>query len=188
MRWLILSLMSWHGAVFAQADLPDVESYPHARVHSETAGAVVDYELGLGALQKVKGRWRMKHSERIQGKLTRRTWQIDEGYTAEEAYQWYALQMEAIAELLFQCQGRDCGSSAQWANRKFQQRVLYGHDQRQLYSAWRLQQQGALCTVVLYAVDRGDRRHYVHLDRLVHGAEAAPRQPRPAAPPSPISD
>ena len=188
MRWLILSLMGWHGAVFGQTALPELESHPHARVHAETTGAVVDYELGLGALQKVKGRWRWKHSERIRGTLTRRTWHMDEGYTAEEAYQWYALQLEATAELLFQCQGRDCGSSAQWASRKFQQRVLYGHDQRQLYSAWRLHQQGVVCTVVLYAVDRGDRRHYVHLDRLVHGAETLQRQPGSAAPPSRIGD
>ena len=165
---IIILLCPLSTLVFPQQQRPQLEYYPHAKIHAEAAPAEVDYELGLGALQKVKNRWRLKHSERIKGVLERRTWQVTEGYTAEEAYQWYAQQLETMAELIYQCQGRSCGRSAKWADLIFQQRVLYGHDEGQHYGVWRIQQQEALYTVVLYAVDRSSQRHYVHLDLLQH--------------------
>jgi hypothetical protein len=153
---------------FAQVDGLPIELYEHALVHHSEPTFQTEYEIGLGALQKVGGRWRFKASERVVGELSRTTWQVDEAYTAKEAFNWYRGEIEAMAEPLFLCSGRDCGRSAQWADRVFQQRVLYGHDDRQLYGAWRGQVDGQLVTWVLYGVDRGSRRHYIHLDVLMH--------------------
>jgi hypothetical protein len=139
-------------------------AYPHSRVIHNSGTIVGEYLLGLGALQKVGGRWRHKRSEILQGSLQRTTWQVNEPYTADEAFTWIQEHLPEDVEVLFECQGRDCGSSAQWADRVFQQRLLYGHDDRQRYGAYRLV--GGETWVVVYAADRANRRHYVHVDVL----------------------
>ncbi len=157
-------LLMWSLSGLAQA--PDFQPWSHAREFSSSGPVETDYLLGLGALQKVGGRWRHKHSEALRGELTRATWQVDEGFTAAEAFDWYRQQLPAGAELLFECQGRSCGSSAQWASRVFDERELYGHDERQHYGVWRLQRDAVNWYLVLYASDRANRRHFLRLDTL----------------------
>jgi hypothetical protein len=154
----------WSLSGLAQA--PDFQPWSQAKELSHSAPGETDYLLGLGALQKVGGRWRHKHSEALSGELSRTTWQVEAGFTAEEAFDWYRQQLPADAELLFECQGRSCGSSAQWADRVFSERVLYGHDERQHYGVWRLQDDGVNWFVILYAVDRANRRHFLRMDTL----------------------
>jgi hypothetical protein len=154
----------WSLSGLAQA--PDLQPWSHAKEFSHSSAADTDYLLGLGALQKIGGRWRHKHSEALRGELSRTTWQLDDGFTAGEAFDWYQQQLAVDAELLFECQGRSCGSSAQWANRVFGERVLYGHDERQRYGVWRLQRDDVNWFVVLYAVDRANRRHFLRMDTL----------------------
>jgi hypothetical protein len=152
-------------ATTAQAT-PVFEDWQHAAQYSHQPARTTDYLLGLGALQKIGGRWRHKHSEDLTGELQSTTWQVADGYTAEEAFDWYRAQLPVAAELLFECRGRSCGSSAQWADRVFDERVLYGHDERQHYAVWRLQDQTTSWTLVLYAVDRANRRHFLRMDIL----------------------
>ena len=64
--------------------LDTLNGYPHAVLIASSDREVVDHELGLGALQKVRGAWRFKHSERISGRLQRFTWQVTDGFTAED--------------------------------------------------------------------------------------------------------
>jgi hypothetical protein len=146
---------------------PELVPYVHAAEVSRSAPARVDFKLGLGALQKIGGRWRFKHEEQVDGELARYTWQMTGAYTAAEALDWWRDQL-ADAELIYQCRGRSCGSSAQWADLVFQERVLYGHEERQQYVVYRLVRMNVTYSLVLYAVDRANRRHYLHLDVLRH--------------------
>ena len=164
MRWCLFLLLL-PALALAQ---PLEKSWRHAEEFSRSGPDAVDYVLGLGAFQKIGGRWRLKHSENISAELERITWQVQEGFTAEEGFDWYREQLPADAELLFECQGRACGSSAQWASRIFEERVLYGHDDRQRYAVWRVQEGERRWTLVLYSVDRANRRHFIRLDRLAH--------------------
>jgi len=166
---LTVLFLAWSAAT--QAALP-VTAWQHATEIERTGPASAEYLMGLGALQKIGGRWRHKHSELVTGQLQRITWQVKEGFTAEEGYEFMTGQLEGEAELLFECDGRSCGSSAQWAAIVFERRELYGHDERQRYSAWRLQREDGTWWVVLYAVDRANRRHYLHVD-LLQQAEPA---------------
>ncbi len=140
----------------------------YAKVYEERGPEVVDYQLGLGAFQKIHSRWRLAKSDVIRGELTRVTWQMAEGFTAQEGFDWYVEQLPDDAVKLFECEGRACGASVQWANRQFEQRILYGHDDRQRYGVWRVQDGDTTWSLVLYAVDRANRRHFIHLDRLRH--------------------
>ncbi len=160
----IVILLMW--PLWGLAQALEIQPWSHATEFSRSSPGETDYLLGLGALQKVGGRWRHKHSEALRGDLSRVTWQVDEGFTAAEAFDWYRQQLPAGAELLFECQGRSCGSSAQWASRVFDERELYGHDERQHYGVWRLQRDGINWYLIVYASDRANRRHFLRLDTL----------------------
>jgi hypothetical protein len=156
------------GLAPAAAAALEIEPWARSREFSRSGPEQVDYLLGLGPLQKVRGLWRHKRSETVTGELLRITWQVESGYTAEEGYAWLKGQLPESAEPLFECEGRRCGSSAQWASRVFAQRELYGHDGRQHYGVWRYRDQEGQWSIVLYASDRANRRHFLHLDLLRH--------------------
>jgi len=71
------------------------------------------------------------------------------------------------AELMFQCEARACGPSVQWANRMFQQRVLYGTESSQRYRVYALAQPGEqVQRMLIYASARTAERQYLHIEVL----------------------
>ena len=159
-------------AVLAAQDSPvlllqQLDEFPHARQVSYSQEQVLDYELGLGAMQKVRGVWQFKDSERLSGTLTRYTWQIVDGFTSLEVMQELEseLQQREGLQTLFQCQGRACGSGAQWANRVFHQRILYGRDDMQHYAVYQLDE-GTEYRLVAFSAARTADRQYLHVELL----------------------
>lgn len=147
--------------------LERLNDFPHAQSVSTSEATVRDYELGLGALQKIRGSWRFKESVRLSGLLLRHTWQLVDGYSSEEVLADLQRELEEAGNttLLFSCDGRACGNGAQWANRVFQQRVLYGLDEMQRYRVYRIEGQ-AEYRLALYGSGRTADRQYLHADLL----------------------
>ncbi|MEP1471553.1 MAG: DUF4892 domain-containing protein [Halieaceae bacterium] len=147
--------------------LDTLNGYPHALVIAVSDAEVVDHEVGLGALQKVRGAWRFKKSERVSGRLQRFTWQVTDGFSSEELFRDLSEQLAALggSELLFACQGRACGHGSQWANRVFGQKILYGRDDLQRYSVYGFSEP-ELSRVVIYASSRTSDRHYLHAELI----------------------
>ena len=176
------TLAAWGAA--AWADSPDelltrFDDYPHAVLIETAREDVIDYEIGLGAIQKSRGAWRLKNSERISGSLVTYTWQIIDGFTSREVAQELEQAVAALAgaELLFDCEGRRCGPGVQWANRVFHQRILYGREELQRYRVFSLGEEG-LDRVILYDSARTADRQYLHVEFLRgQGEDAA--QPEP---------
>ena len=73
-------------------------------------------------------------------------------------------------EILFECEGRDCGTSNIWANDLFNNADLYGRDDYQRYFAAELDDQ----YLAAYAVRRCNRRVYLHLDQITEAEQAVP--------------
>ncbi|MEP4147975.1 MAG: DUF4892 domain-containing protein [Halioglobus sp.] len=140
------------------------DAYPHALIVNQSDTVVVDHEIGLGAMQKVRGAWQFKTSERLSGRLIRYTWQIIDGFTSNEVL----AEIEAEfgeAQLLFSCEGRSCGQGVQWANRVFGERVLYGRDDLQRYRVYG-PVDGEDYRLVLFSSARTADRQYLHVDLL----------------------
>jgi hypothetical protein len=160
-------------AVSVQADslgwLEDIKVYPHTQPVASSESRVVDHEVGLGPLQRMgSSGWGFSRSERLSGDLQRFTWQILDGYTASEGHDWL---LEALAELgdteqLYQCEGRRCGRSVEWANTVFGQRLLYGSDNAQRYTAHRVSAEAQEYRVAIYSIVRPPGRHFLHADIL----------------------
>lgn len=145
--------------------LEHFNAYPHAELIDSSNTQVIDYEIGLGAIQKSQGAWRLKHSERVTGQLQTYTWQIIDGFTSSEV----AAELSGIIErdqgntLLFSCDSRACGPGVQWANRIFKQRLLYGQESLQQYRAYSLSQ-SAEYRLVVYNSARTADRQYLHVE------------------------
>lgn len=159
-------------AAAATADSPGqllarLDDYPHAVRIDHSVAQVVDYEIGLGSIKKVRGVWQLDESERRSGTLYRYTWQIVDGFTAREILE-EAVGGLSAADLLFSCDGRACGQGVQWANRVFHERLLYGRDDLQQY---RVFGSGEEWRVLLFSAARTADRQYLHAEWL----QIAPR-------------
>lgn len=149
--------------------LQTLDDYPHASAIEKGERAVNDLEIGTGALQKIRGVWRFKSSIRRTGLLQRMTWQVVDGFSASEVFDTVRARIEEESGLnpVFHCDGRSCGPSVQWANRVFQQRLLYGRDDTQQYAVYEAAaDQAAPWVLVMYAAGRTADRQYFHIDLL----------------------
>jgi hypothetical protein len=147
--------------------LQQLDAYPHARQMAFSKKEVIDHEIGLGAMQKVRDEWRFKHSERLSGTLLRYTWQIVDGFTSAQVMNTLldSVSQGEGAKLLFTCDGRACGQGVQWANRVFEERELYGREDLQRYRVYSLQGE-APYRLVVYSAERTEDRQYLHVDLL----------------------
>ena len=146
-----------------QAQLSDDFTYPRAREIQDKENSAPDYRLVLGSILKVNGRLRAESDLMLSGTLSRKTWQLPSGHTPDDAIRFMRdrLQRER-AQMLYQCQGRECGASNLWANDLFETARLYGVDNTQRYMA---AQQGSNYYAV-YTVQRGNGRVYLNIDQL----------------------
>ena len=147
--------------------LPLVE-YPHAREMYASQTQEDDYRLTLGALEKINNQWLADREQRLSGSLHKRTFSLDDGRSAKEVFLYYSKQLQQMGgRILFQCQGRSCGSSNSWANTHFHVKQLNGLDDKQFYSVYEIEEStGVRAFVTLYGVTRGNKRSFIQLEVL----------------------
>jgi hypothetical protein len=155
--------------------LEQLDESPHAKQIAFSQKEVVDHEIGLGAIQKVRGKWEFKKSERLSGNLLRYTWQIVDGFTSAEVAEGL---LDSVAKgdgasELFTCKRRACGQGAQWANHVFNERVLYGRQDFQNYWVYAIQRENAY-RLVAYSAARTADRQYLHVELLRIGLVSQP--------------
>lgn len=145
-----------------------LSDFPQARIMFESSISTDDYRLTLGALKKANNQWLAEREQRLSGELTRKTLELDSGFSAEEVFGFYREQLvNQGARELFYCHARDCGSSNSWANNRFGIKQLYGLDQHQWYAAFELMRDDkGPVYVALYSVTRGNRRSYTQVDQI----------------------
>ena len=155
------------GAGAPEAMLQRFDAYPHAVSIDASSRDVIDYEVGLGAIQKSRGAWKFKHSERLSGHLQTYTWQIVDGFTSGEVAEEISsiVESDPATSLLFGCESRACGPGVQWANRVFKQRLLYGQESMQRYRVYQLGRDNEYRLLVFNAARTSDRQ-YLHVELL----------------------
>ncbi len=157
--WLLSGSVS--AEPYGAADYPDIKRFPYSDIVQYSNAAESDYRFILGGLEKVNGVLRPEKEERVEGQLTQITYQIPENHLASEAFDFYLDQIKALgAEVLFECQGRACGSSNHWANDIFGYFRLYGPDVGQSYAAARADKR----YFSLYSITRGNKRVFTRLE------------------------
>lgn len=132
--------------------------------------------LTLSALIKINGEWVAEQERLIEGQTFLKAFELSSPYTiasVKEAFkQFYKVDG---AQLIFKCNGFDCGSSNAWANERFLIKQLYGLDANQQMFVWQLN--GPRTFDVVYVVQRGNRRQYALWQRIVPKDQTLSFQP-----------
>ena len=137
------------------------------RVVYQSAHDKKEYRLALGELKNINGVWQTEKESRLIADVASKTIELSSVYSVTEAWS----RVERIADslkgqVLFECDGLDCGSSNAWANNRFKIKQLYGLDPSQRYAVWQYFSGGKKQYLVAYAVQRGNKRIYLQLDTL----------------------
>ena len=130
-----------------------------------------DHWLILGAIERSKGAVTPEAEIRVPAKVRSWLWQLPSGQTSHGAFEQMKGQMQGDTTTLFECDGRSCGLSNDFANQVFEQSILYGRDSNQHY--WLGLQKtvkGAQLWLV-YSVQRSNKRVYVYVERIDVKAE-----------------
>jgi hypothetical protein len=126
----------------------------------------INYRIVLGALERVRGEVIPEDSERLRGDVTKITYEVSQEFTGGDVYTFYKEQLTAKNyEVLYSCEGRECGSSNYWANDVFRNRILYGPERNQHFIAFRVNpalEESPYFSV--YIITRVNRKIYVHIE------------------------
>tara|TARA_B110000858_G_scaffold198463_1_gene265317 strand:+ start:15616 stop:16611 length:996 start_codon:yes stop_codon:yes gene_type:complete len=138
----------------------------------------INYRIVLGPLERIRGEVIPEDSERLRGDVTQITYEISQEFSGEDVYAFFQEQLTAKNyELLYSCEGRECGSSNYWANDIFRNRILYGPERNQHFMAFRAN--SALQSAPyfsLYIITRVNRRIYAYLEIVEPDGTQDPEQ------------
>jgi hypothetical protein len=166
--WIAALIMAANAA--SAADLPgsrDFDSlprYPQSEIVGFKEGQVLERTYPLDSIRRISGRVRMSDQISASGRLTAVTYLLPTVHTGIEAFERARNRLlDDGAELLFWCEGRECGSSSLWANEVFQRSTLYGPEARQAYLLARLPGDSDRF-MALYGITRGNGRPYLQVE------------------------
>ena len=149
----------------------DLDVYPGAEVvKSNTDPKVITRKIFLGSLEKINNILEPESVEFVSGSRQSTTYYIPNERRVDKVAEFYKDQLNKSARILFECAGRDCGSSNYWANTVFQTRILYGPEQYQNYLVGKTTDRGDY--VSIYIGQRGTRKIYVHVETTITALES----------------
>ena len=148
------------------SDLSALPRFAQAQIVDYRQAPVQERLYPQDSIRRISGNLRMAAQVVASGELTAITYQLPMTSSGIEAFtQARGELLGQGAELLFWCEGRECGSSSLWANAIFAKAMLYGPEGEQAYLLARLpDEQGSL--LALYGVTRGNGRPYLHVEQL----------------------
>lgn len=151
------------------APVPDelvIKPLPGARATHVEVLPNVDHAVATGVVRKVNNRLRAEQEVRATGDLIRVTFEVPNTYSRTEAFDHAKAQLLTRPHsMLYFCEGRECGASSLWANEILDNARLYGPEENQAYLAVSLNGEPQRL-VSLYAITRGNRRVYLHVDQF----------------------
>jgi len=152
-------LLAFPGAgLFAMS----LEAYPGAEVvHSSVDKEIKSRRIILGALKKINNVLEPKFYQYVSGTESSTTYYIPVERRVSKVVEFYRDQVDKSANVLFSCEGRDCGSSNYWANTVFKTPLLYGPEQYQRYMIAR--DPATNTYIAIYVGQRGTKKIYVHV-------------------------
>jgi len=170
---MVSSLLSAQSSIISR-DHPLLSRFPDSVIASVEFDEDINYRLVLSSLQRTRGLVSSEISERLRGDVTKIVYEVSEEFNGQDVYDFFREQLqERNYEELFNCAGRECGSSNYWANDIFGNRILYGPERNQYYLAMRTDPTvESSARIALYIITRGNRRLYAYIEIVeVGGAE-----------------
>lgn len=134
-----------------------------------------------GSIRRISGRLRYENEIQLKGQLTAITYRLPDTHSSNDVFNSTREALLANdAQMLYWCQGRDCGGSSLWANSVFFKSILYGPDEQQSFALFRLAEPQQNSILALYSITRGNRRAYLHAELLASDTALPALLPTPA--------
>ena len=178
-RYLLLCLTLCCTPVLAadvagSQDLDILPRFPRAEIVDYRDAAVEERRYPLDGVRRISGQIRMSREVLVEGRVRALTYRLPDEHTPDEVLEQAREHLDqAGAQLLYWCEGRDCGSSSLLANAIFGNAKLYGPEERQSYLLLRLAEPQDNSLLALYGITRGNRRSYLHAEQLDAAAPLA---------------
>ncbi len=171
MRYFIIAICLSSLSLLARATslaIADLPVYPGAELVQEAAApAPASHRIVLGALEKVNNELVPERAEIVRGVKTTATWYLPEARRTSEVGSFIEQQLTGAGPIIFQCEGRACGSSSFWANTVLQRAILYGPEQHQRYYLTRTTDPSGY--LAAYVGQRATRKIYLHIEFVAVG-------------------
>ncbi|MBD9425627.1 DUF4892 domain-containing protein [Pseudomonas sp. PDM15] len=150
-------------------DLDSLQRFPRAEIVDYRDQPTAEKRYPQDSLRRISGQLRATEVL-AEGRLRALTYRLPEEHSPREALTAAREHLQGQgAQLLFWCEGRDCGSSSLFANAIFGNAKLYGPEERQSYLLLRLAEPQQDSLLALYGITRGNRRSYLHVEQLDAG-------------------
>jgi len=146
--------------------------FPDSRIISYDTNSNENYQLVLGSLRRVAGQVVREEVERLRGRVTRITYEVSQSFTGANVIEFFEDQAQQLGYTqLFNCSGRECGSSSYWANTVFENRILNGLERNQFYMALETNDPSIdKAYLSVYVITRANRRLYAYIELVELGA------------------
>ncbi|HIG40519.1 MAG: DUF4892 domain-containing protein [bacterium] len=141
-----------------------ISMFPGSRTVSEGGDDEIrTYQIITGSIARVNTQMVPKSSEHVQGRKRITTLETPNAQRTEDVAAFYREQLQNKGQIVFECQGRTCGSSNYWANTVFRKSILYGPEQYQHSMLGRISTDGTRF-VIVYVAQRGTGKLYTHIE------------------------
>ena len=174
MKWFGPALVVAVASPLAAQDVPGaqdpagLERFPRSYiVEYEEVAESLPYQFVTAPVDKIRQDLRIEGA-RVSGPLQRVTYRIPDGEQLDAIVDHYREILKAAGSgIVFACEGPDCGRSTIWAHDVFGIRFLVAPPRSQAYLAAPVTIDGVAKLVAVYAVQRGNRRLYAHVEVVV---------------------
>lgn len=164
---LAVAALPVRAEVAGSADLDILPRFARAEIVDYRVQDNVERLYPQSALRRISGRLRVDREVDVVGRLSALTYELPMEHSSGEAFAQARAKLLAQGALpLHWCEGRECGASSLWANNVFGNARLYGPDEQQAYLLLQLAAPRQDSLLALYAVTRGTRRAYLHVELL----------------------
>lgn len=143
-----------------------IEHHPGLQVEETTAQQpAAIHRVITGRVKRMAGEVKPESAEFLSGRKSTETFAIPAAFTTDALVQFYRKQFSAKGQILFECDGRDCGPSNYWSNQVFNRARLYGPLEYQHYMLAKVDGESA-DYVTLYFSQRGTGSRYLHVESI----------------------
>ena len=178
MKRFVLAVVVAAATAQAAQDIPDardpdgIDRFPRSWiVEYEEVAESLPYRFVTAPVDKIRQELRIEGA-RVVGPVQRVTYRIPDGEQLDAIAAHYREILEAGGSgIVFSCEGPDCGRSTIWAHDVFGIPILVAPNRSQHFLAAPMTIDGVTKLVAVYAVQRGNRRLYAHVEVVVPNAE-----------------
>ena len=128
----------------------------------------------LSSAQRIRREVTFERVIKVFGPVSSHTYQMPSDLKRSNVTEWFKQQIASLGgRIEFECEQRDCGRATIWATDIFRERVLSASDVNQNYLAVSIDKDDVQHLVMIYIVERGNRRVYAHVVEIIPNERVA---------------